>query len=307
MVPRPEAILGHEEAFFFGIFITITVILYMYGIRGRLRTTATFLLPFVVIADLANARRTAWLILATSIFVVFVIGLRTLPHRRRFLRRAFVVLAVVGALYIPAYWNHDGTLAAPAQAVRSQIQPSQRDTSSDLYRQQENLNLIINIKASGLLGKGFGIPIDYVSAITNISTIDPLIAYVPHNGVLWIWMRLGMQGEIAFWCLIAVSMVRACRLATSKDRRLALFGTLVASALVAYVIDGYEDTAFAEFRIAVAMGCLLGVMEAATRLLKPEDLGSDDASAESRDSLPSITSSLPDHWPALAPAGPRQP
>ena len=306
MIPRPEAILGHEEAFFFGIFITITVVLYMYGIRGRLRTVATCLLPFVVIADLANARRTAWLILATSVITVFVIGLSTLPHRRRFLRRALIVVAIVSVLYIPAYWNHDGTLAAPAQAVRSQIQPNERDASSDLYRQEENINLILNIKASGLLGKGFGIPIVYSSDITNISTIDPLIAYVPHNGVLWIWMRLGLQGEIAFWCLIAVSMVRACRLATSKDRRLALFGTLAASALVAYVIDGYEDTAFAEFRIAVAMGCLLGVMEAAIRLIKPDTADSDDALAVSREGLPGITSSLPDHWPAIGPAGPRE-
>jgi hypothetical protein len=267
MDPRPEAILGHEEAFFFGMFCAITCALWLYDVRGRLRRVATGLLPFVIIADLANARRTAWLILAVAILMLTTIALVTLPKRRKVLRRSLVVLVIGSALYLPAYWNHDGALAQPARAVRSQISPSQRDAASDLYRQEENLNLINDIRGSGLLGSGFGIPIDYMQ-ITNISSIDPNIAFIPHNGILWIWLRLGMQGEIAFWCLMATCLMRACSLARAPDRRLAMFGTLVACGIVSYIIDGYEDMAFAEFRIAVAMGCLIGAMEGAIRLAR---------------------------------------
>jgi hypothetical protein len=262
--PRPEAILGHEEAFFFGVFIILTCALWLYDMRGPLRTVATCLLPFVVIADLSNARRTAWLIMAASVITLLAISYRSLPHRRKFVARASMVLVVLSALYVPAYWNHDGTLAQPARAVRSQFQPSQRDEASDIYRQQENLNLILGIKGSGVLGKGFGTPISY-SSIVNISDIDPMIAFIPHNGILWVWFRLGLQGEIAFWCLCAVALARACRLAMSKDKRLGMFGALVACAMVSYLIDGYEDMGLAELRIAIAMGCLLGAMEAATR------------------------------------------
>jgi hypothetical protein len=263
--------LGHEEAFFFGVFIIVTCALWLYDNRGPLRITSTCLLPFVVIADLANARRTAWLVIAASVATLLVISYRTLPHRRRFVARAGIVLVAVSALYLPAYWNHDGTLAQPARAVKSQFEPDKRDESSNLYRQQEDLNLLFGIKSSGLLGTGFGIPIAYNSQITNISDIDPMIAYIPHNGFLWIWLRLGLQGEIAFWCFCAVCLVRACRLAMVKDRRLAMFGTLVCCAVVSYLIDGYNDMGLAEFRIAIAMGCLLGAMEAATRLARTRD------------------------------------
>lgn len=276
MDPRPEAILGHEEAFFFGMFCAITCALWLYDIRGPLRRVASGLLPFVIIADLANARRTAWLILAAGILVMAAVALVTLPHRRKFLVRGLIVLAIGGGLYLPAYWNHEGTLAQPARAVRSQVSPNQRDESSDQYRQQEDLNLITDIKGSGMFGTGFGIPIDYTQ-IANISGIDPMIAFIPHNGLLWIWLRLGMQGEIAFWCLIAICLLRACSLARAPDRRLAMFGALVACGIVSYIIDGYEDMAFAEFRVAVAVGCLLGAMEAAIRLAKP-----DIATAETR-------------------------
>ena len=154
MDPRPEYILAHEEAFFFGVFIAITAALWLYGIKGRLRTTATALLPFVVIADLANARRTAWAILAMALLTMAVIGLVTLPNRRKFLRRTLILAAVVSTVYFPVYWHKDGTLAQPARAVQSQFHPSQRDEASDLYRQQENANLILDIRKFWALGPG---------------------------------------------------------------------------------------------------------------------------------------------------------
>jgi O-Antigen ligase len=274
MRPEPQAILGHEEALLMGIFIMITVALWLWNIRGRLRTTATCLLPFVFIADLANTRRTAWLILALCFLTLFAIALATLPDRRRFLLRTLVVVLIGMAVYLPAYWKHSGTLAGPAEAVRAEVQPNSdaRDKSSDLYRDEENANLIFNIKGHGLLGAGFGVPIDYAISIANISSIDPMIAYIPHNGLLWVWLRTGAQGEIVFWCIVAAGIVRACELAKSTDRWLAMIGAVTACALVGYVVDGYEDMAFAEYRIAVVIGVLMGVTEVARRFAKAHEL-----------------------------------
>jgi hypothetical protein len=292
MRPRPEAILGHEESFFFGVFVTLTVALWLYQVRGKLRTTATCLLPLVLIADLANARRTAWLVIAVSMAVLFATTWVTMPARRRFLGRLLFVFLVGSAVYLPLYWNHQGTLAQPARATRSQFDPSQRDESSDVYRQTEDVNLRLSIQSAGPLGTGFGIPIDYVVPIANITSFDPMIDYIPHNGLLWIWLRVGIQGEIAFWCLIAVCIVRACRLSKVPDPRLAMIGALVAASIVGYLSIGYEDMGFSFFRIAVAMGCLLGAMEAAIRLSPSEDLAvppDDDARY-----LPNLsTSSIP--------------
>ena len=44
LTPRPEAILAHEEAFFFGLFIFLTLGLWIFDQRGALRNTATALL-----------------------------------------------------------------------------------------------------------------------------------------------------------------------------------------------------------------------------------------------------------------------
>jgi O-antigen ligase len=265
--PRPEALLGHEESVFFGIFILLTVGLWLFQIRGRLRTTATLLLPLVIVADLTNSRRTAWVILFAGLAAMFAAGYVCLPERRRFLRRVLLVIALGSVVYFPAYWNHNGSLAQPARAIHSVVSPDKRDELSNLYRVQEDANLKYNIRQAKIFGKGFGVPIDYALPIVNLSEVDPLIAYIPHNGVLYIFMRLGIFGAIAFWSVIGIGIVTACRLARAKDRELALFGALTVAALLGYVFMGYNDQGFFFYRIAFVIGALLGIADFGLRTL----------------------------------------
>jgi O-antigen ligase len=264
--PRPEAVLGHEEAYTFGIFIILVAALWMFQVRGALRKTATWLLPLVIAADLANNRRAAWLLLGGGLITVAVIGYCALPARRRALKRAGIVLLAFSAVYLPAYWNKTGGLAQPARAIHSQISPDPRDAASNLYRLQENANLKYNIHQAGLLGRGFGVPINYALPIVDISNIDPNIKYVPHNGVLYIVMRMGILGMVAFWALLGTAIIAGCRLARVADREIAVVGALVASALVAYALEGSVDQGFFFYRIALVTGTLLGLAEAARRI-----------------------------------------
>jgi len=270
MRPRPEAVLGHEEAFFFGLFIFITIGLWLYELRGPLRTTATAFLPLVMLADLVNTRRTAWLILGAGISVLLLAGLVGMPARRRFIGTLLAGMSVVIAVYLPAFWNHTGSLAQPARAVRAITSPSQRDASSDLYRDQENANLKLNIRQSRPLGKGFGVPIDYALPIADIKSIDPLITHVPHNGVLYIVMRMGFLGGVVFWSLLGVGIIGGCRLSRCADREVALVGTLVMCTLVVYALAGYNDQGFFFYRIAVVVGGMLGMGEVAKRVFDAE-------------------------------------
>ena len=266
-IPRPDFIVGHEEALFFSLFILLTACLWIFRMPGPLRTTATALLPLVLVADLVNSRRAAWLILGGELIALSIVTMVAVPTRRRFMGKVLALLVVASAVYFPAYWNNTGALAGPARAVKSAVAPSTRDESSDLYRIQENENLKFNIREGGPIGRGFGVPIDYIQgSITDISAIDPMIRFVPHNGVLYILMRMGLFGGIAFWSLLAAGIITGCRLVRSRHREVAVFGTVLACALVGYALEGYNDQGFFMYRIAFVVGTLLGLGEAARRL-----------------------------------------
>jgi hypothetical protein len=266
----PEVILSHEESFFFGLFLILTLSLWLFGVRGRLRTLATWLVPAVLLSDMANARRTAWAIIGTTLIVLFCVAYSSLPEKRPALRRLLLIVVGISAVYFPLFWSKAGLLAQPARALHSMIAPAARDKSSNLYRVQENANLAFNIRQTASLGKGFGPLITYALPITDISHIDPFISFLPHNSVLDLWMRLGIQGMVVLLLLLAAVVVRGCALARSGDRELAVLGVLSACAVAAYLVQGYNDMGFFWFRIALCFGTLLGAMEAAHRLLARE-------------------------------------
>ena len=84
-IPRPDFIVGHEEALFFSLFILLTACLWIFRVPGPLRTTATALLPLVLMADLVNSRRAAWLILGGELIALSIVTMVALPARRRFM------------------------------------------------------------------------------------------------------------------------------------------------------------------------------------------------------------------------------
>jgi hypothetical protein len=181
-----------------------------------------------------------------------------------------VVLAVVAAVYIPAYWNSDGTIGQPAHAIHSQFKPDPRDAASNLYRDQENANLQFDIRQSKDLGTGFGVPIVYALPIEDLRATVPILTYETHDSVLYLWMRLGIAGLAVFLIMIAAAIRRAVELARVGDKELAFFGMLTVCAVAAYLVMGYEDLGFSWFRIALCMGVLFGATEAALRLARGE-------------------------------------
>lgn len=272
--PEPQAIISHEASYFFVIFLILVLALWLLDARGKLRTWATWLLPLVMFAMFVNHRRAVWEMLGGAVLCFVVIAYTALPIRRRLLGKATVLLLVASAVYFPVMWNSNSSLAGAARAVKSQVKPSARDASSDSYRLQEDANLELNIKQGAPIGKGFGVKIDYALPIIDLSSIDAVIAYVPHNDVLDVLMRMGFLGGVAVWFLIGSGIISGSRLARVPDRELAAIGFVVAPALVAYALIGSVDVGFYWYRIAIITGTLLGLTEAAHRLARtPESAG----------------------------------
>jgi hypothetical protein len=270
VVPRPDAILEHDESFFFSVFIVLVVVLWIYGKRGNLRRVATFFLPFVFAADLGNNRRAAWVMLPAMLIAVGVVAYVRMPDRRKLIAWVMGVLLAVSSAYVLAFRNSTSLEGGPAHAVWSQFQPDPRDANSNLYRQLENANLAVDIKGAVFTGTGFGVPIAHPIPIFDASNIDPLINFIPHNNILYVWLRLGTLGAVAFWWMIGAAIVAACRLARLQHRDYGVLGTLALTAIMAWLVQGWLDVGITSFRIVTLVGCLLGAVAAAHRLAARE-------------------------------------
>jgi hypothetical protein len=263
---RPQAILAHEESFFFGVFIAVLAALWLVPIKGRLRNFMTLGLPFVLATDIANQRRTSWAITGAVLLTVFVLCYVGLPDRRR----AIAGFAAAGCVLAGVYWvgfsNNPGFMGQPARAVLSQLAPSSRDQQSNEYRTVENVNLGVAIRQTMPFGMGFGHPIPQQVPNVDVSNVDSFISYLPHNGILYVWLRLGLAGMVCFWLLVGIAIMTAVQTFRRARSQLAqLISLTVIVALVAYVTQGFFDMGLYWFRIAVAIGFLLGALEAVRR------------------------------------------
>lgn len=270
--PRPETFIGHEMSQFFVLYFILVMALWLFKEPGgRLRSAATRLLPLIIACDLVNDRRAAWEMLGFAVLTLGVIAYRAAPRRRGLLGKCMVGLVMISAVYFPVFWNSQtSSLAAPAHAIESQVNPSIRDADSDAYRLEENANLELNIKQGGLLGKGFGLPIDYAIPIVDLSSGTSELEYVTHNNVLYILVTMGLLGGVAMWSLLGTGIIAGCRLTRSTDHLTKVVGTLTACGLVSYAIIGAVDVGFYWSRIAWVTGAMLGLAEAARRISQRE-------------------------------------
>ncbi len=264
---RPQAILAHEESFLFGLYLAILAGLWLMRGWGRLRLLMTLLFPFVLVSDIANQRRTAWAVAAAVLATVFVLCYMRFPERRRMIFMLGIVGCVLAGIYWVGFSNDPGLLGQPARAVLSQLAPSTRDQQSNQYRTVENVNLGIAIRQSMPLGTGFGHPIPQAVPNVDISNIDSFISYLPHNGILYVWLRLGLLGIVGFWLMIGVGVMTAVNTFRRQHSQTSLIISMsVICGIVAYVVQGEYDMGLYWFRIAIVVGCLLGALESVRRL-----------------------------------------
>jgi O-antigen ligase len=226
----------------------------------------------MILSLLFAKRRAAFVALALAL-PYFI----ALLNWRRAKRAIGVTLAmsVVLAVYAVIFSSTGGILGEPVRLIRSvaDTKGSGRHAASNRYRLVENLHLATDIRDYALLGRGFGQPFSTSLApgqmppgmeseeksLTKQGV--PLWRYIPHNQILWVWVKGGILGFTAFWFFILATIAHGTYLArtlkTPYFRALAAFTVILVSMtmLVAYV-----DMGLTAYRNMIYMGAMLGMM-----------------------------------------------
>lgn len=259
-----QGVGSHEEAFFFDAYVLLLLSLAICRVYPRLLMVMWCGLPAVVIGNLACNRRAATAAMAITIPILLLAAYRALPERRKTILRVGLAIVIGFSIYFPLFRNSDGALGQPARAIQSQFQPDPRDASSNQYREAENACLMATVRLSPLLGYGYGKRMLHAAPIADISMMYEWWDVMTHNQILWVWMRVGSFGFLAFWMMIAAILIFAClftrdRAPDNEMRSIGLFVLLVVAALLVF---GLLDLQLSNYRDMIFAGMWVGILGA---------------------------------------------
>jgi hypothetical protein len=233
------------------LFVYLACLVLFRGQRWKVWAFGVFL-PTIVAAYLLSQRRAAMV----SLFAGLIILAGVLFYRRRRTFMKIVPAAIVlGVLFVGATWNVQGGVGLPATAVKSALFPdalSATDAASSQYRELEAYNLWFTIRASPITGMGFGQPFLVPRPMPDISFFE-FWQYLPHNSVLWVWIKTGVFGFVSMLVLMGRSIqlgARSARHVRSADDAALVTAGLAYMAM--FVVFAYVDIAW-EIRPAVML------------------------------------------------------
>ena len=229
----------HADSLLFACAISLIVALVVEGPGRARRTVYLFVLPLLLAGMIANNRRVAWVALAWAVASYYLITPWTLRKRR--LTRAMLLSLPLVAAYVAAGSTSESAVFAPARLVAS-ILDSDVD-SSTRWRDMENFNLVYNIGENPLFGTGFGHEYLERWPLPDVSKGVAMYRYLPHNGVLGLWVFCGYFGFVAQWLLLVVGLFFAARTYRDALRSIDRVAALCSvAAIVIYMVGAFGDT-----------------------------------------------------------------
>ncbi len=253
-------IMSHEESYFW---VSILLLVMLFSLHARYRPqflAAVAILPFLLLSLIANNRRADFVALLVGLVVAWVLIFTIKTHARKSLLAVLLVTILLGSAYVAAFYKGSGGFSSPARAIVSVFVPDPADAASNLYRDIENYDLKYTVKLNPM-GLGFGKPFLQPVLLPDLSALDPVYNYIPHNTVYWVWMRLGPIGFLAFWYLVGAIIVRGAMIARQlKDTYLQLIAMYSVAMVVMEIIVAFADYQLSFYRNVIYVGILAGVL-----------------------------------------------
>ena len=278
-----ESLTEHGSSLGHGLVVVSLVVLVLLRVkRPILRVGLVAALVPTMYVFIAAQRRAG---VAALLIAGMILAIATFWRRRAMFWVSVPAVTLVLGVYVAAFWNSTASIGFPAQAIKGIIAPGQasaEDQSSDLYRLVEAFNLNFTIRANPLFGLGFGQPFYRPVFLPDISFFE-LNAYLPHNSILWIWIKLGFGGFVAMFLIVVKALLLAADRVRYRDAGMTIVVTLCATAFVAmYVVYTWVDVSW-DARNTVFLGWALATIVRRTSVDENPSTAISEPAAMSRD------------------------
>ena len=89
----------------------------------------------------------------------------------------------------------------------------------------------------------------------------PLRDWIPHNEILWIWLKMGTVGFVIFWLFIGTAIVQGSLILRKlRDPYFQALAATILAFILMQVIIAYADLQLTFYRNMIYLGVMLGVL-----------------------------------------------
>jgi hypothetical protein len=252
---------NHEDPVFISTLFIFLLGLIMYKCDHKQRLVLLLLGLPLLLGFYVGLRRAAY----AGFIISLVTFVMVLPGKIswRFIK-AGIPFVIMFMIYAAAFWNNEGTLGRPVQMIKSGLERPTREVNvqdyySNLYRERENYNLAQTAAANPVMGIGFGKKYDQPLPLVNIRF--PLRDYIPHNEILWVIVKMGGVGFLAFWFFFNSFAARGTQLLYKlRDPYLMAITTMIVIAVINQMVVSFFDLQLTYYRNMIYLGTLMGLL-----------------------------------------------
>lgn len=267
-----QSLNEHGASVHIAALFVLTLGLWLFRGPLSLRLLFTGLTLATLPTFLYSERRAAVVALVSGLVVLAMV---LFARSRRTFYVVVPVFLLIAVGYVGAFWGvEEGSAAFPAQAIKGVIAPgdlSEQDQSSNLYRDIEAYNIQFTMRAQPLTGVGFGQPFYKPAPMPDISFFV-FWEYVPHNSLLWVWLKTGVFGFIALLFVLGRTIQEGIRSAIAcRSRETAAVVTAATAYVVMFTVFAYVDIAW-EARSAVFLAIAMAACADLPRAGDQEDV-----------------------------------
>ncbi|MEX0609989.1 MAG: O-antigen ligase family protein [Balneolaceae bacterium] len=263
---------NHEDPVFMVTLFILLAGFLLFKVRDKQVFWLLILLFPLLLGYYLGLRRAAYASLMVSVVVFIVLIPETQRHK---LYKIGIPSLVVLILYVAVFWNNQGRPGRPIQMMKSgferpTIEDNYADYHSNLYRENENYNLAHTIQRTPVVGIGFGRAYD--QPVPLVAIRYPLRDYIPHNEILWVMVKMGSVGFLAFWIFFNSFVAKGVKIfSLLKDPYLKAVCLVIIVAVINQMVVSYFDLQLTYYRNMVYLGCLMGLLKTVEMLHKEEN------------------------------------
>ncbi|MGA9362891.1 MAG: O-antigen ligase family protein [Bacteroidota bacterium] len=257
-----ETYTNHEDPVFFITLFMLLSALSLFGGEPRQRRALTLLLIPLVLGYIAAQRRATYISLLVTLAAFIVL----MPKKERWITMkvagAFLLIFVV---YLGVFWNSNSKLGLVAVQFKSTITDEggvrgEKDLLSKLYRDGENYDLATTFRSEPFIGIGFGKAYEMVVRLWGADAMK-LGSYVPHNQILWIFVKMGIIGGFLFWFFFNSFVFRTAMIFSKLTQPyLKVVCIICVISVVGQLVVSYVDMQLNWTRNMVHLGLLMGLV-----------------------------------------------